>query len=62
MVATLLLWTVVACSKNHCVQDWRPMAQFDTPALCESAKRDLGVHTGNRARCVLSSSKKATND
>jgi len=49
---TLFIWTVVAMGGNRHYQayDWRPLAQFETVALCEEAVRSMNLQ--DRYRCL----------
>ena len=50
---TLFIWTVVAMGHNSTVRvarDWRPLAQFETMALCEEAVRSMNLQ--DRHRCL----------
>jgi len=46
----LMLWTIVAHGSYTTATDWRPMAQFETAALCEAAAASMNVT--NRYRCL----------
>lgn len=59
-MATLFLWSVVACTAHNCYYDWRSLGQFPSVQACEQARNDLGLRTSTRARCVLTTPK-ATN-
>jgi len=51
---TLFIWTVVAMGGDRHYQatslDWRPLAQFETAALCEEAARSMNIQ--DRHRCL----------
>jgi len=46
----LMLWTIVAHGSYTTATDWRPMAQFETAALCEAAAASMNIT--NRYRCL----------
>lgn len=46
----LVLWTVVAQNNYTAARDWRPIAEFQTQALCETAATNLNVK--DRYRCI----------
>ena len=55
MLVTLYLWTVVAAASSTgrvAYSDWREMGQFENVALCEKAKKQLGIPDTN-GRCVV---------
>ena len=49
---TLFIWTVVAMGDStiRVARDWRPLAQFETVALCEEAVRSMNLQ--DRHRCL----------
>jgi len=47
---TLFIWTVVAMDRIDTARDWRPLAQFETVALCEEAVRSMNLK--DRYRCL----------
>lgn len=47
---TLFIWTVVAMGHGSTARDWRPLAQFETVALCEDAVRSMNLQ--DRYRCL----------
>jgi hypothetical protein len=53
MVTILFVWTVVAAGGSTVkpYADWRVLAEFSTPAACQSAIKELSLPT-DRARCV----------
>jgi hypothetical protein len=50
----LIIWTVVGVGGDRHYQakayDWRPLAQFETVALCEEAVRSMNIQ--DRYRCL----------
>ena len=46
----LIIWTVVATNNSYALRDWRPLAQFETVALCEEAVRSMNLQ--DRYRCL----------
>ena len=48
----LIIWTVVGVGGvgHSQAYDWRPLAQFETVALCEEAVRSLNIQ--DRYRCL----------
>ena len=50
MTYILVLWTVVASNNHYNSTDWRPVAEFQSQALCEEAATNLNVK--DRSRCI----------
>ena len=50
MTYILVLWTVVAQSNYNAARDWRPVAEFQTLTLCETAATNLNVK--DRYHCI----------
>lgn len=49
MKTILFVWTVVAANHGGPIRDWRPLAEFLTPADCHAAARNLNL---NGYRCI----------
>ena len=47
---TLFIWTVIATNGHYDVRDWRALAEFETPVLCEQAALSMNIQS--RHRCL----------
>jgi hypothetical protein len=54
MNTILLIWTVVGMSGTYGAfveRDWRPLGEFNTPAACREAARQLAL-PDTKFRCI----------